>query len=196
MRIKSKWHKKGAKTVEEIAQTAAYIIWKIAKSTVDKMYIDGFNFDSNRQILQVIGEFVALMLQAAGQISYESMTPDEFSKFINTTAKQLAHTMADNLSEENPAASTEEFSVNAKNFITLLNQRLADYSEFHFVDGEPDYPALRFCGSAVEELMGASDNKWISAQVMDVESPVMIRELKRGLSNILAFQDDKGNESS
>jgi hypothetical protein len=137
------------------------------------------------------------MLQAAGQISYESMTSDEFDKFINTTARQLAHTMADNLSEENPGSAAEEqFAVDAKNFITLLNQRLADYAEFNFVDGEPDYPALRFCGNAVEELMGASDNKWISAQVMDVESPVMIRELKRGLSNILAFQDDKGNESS
>ena len=89
MRIKSKWHKKGSKTTEEIAQTAAYIIWKIAKSTVDQMYVNGFNFKSNEQLLGVIGEFSALMLQSAGLISHESMSADEFGEFINTTAKQL-----------------------------------------------------------------------------------------------------------
>ncbi len=189
MRIKSKWHKKGAKTTEEIAQTAAYIIWKIAKSTVDKMYMDGFNFNSNRQLLGVIGEFVALMLQSAGQITYESMTPDEFAKFINTTAKQLAHTMADNLSAENPP---EQFAGDAKDFIDHLNQRLSDYSEFNFSDeGEPSYPALRFFGSSVEQQMEGSDNKWLSEQVMEVESPIVIMELKKGLSNILAFRDEE-----
>ncbi|MDH3353638.1 MAG: hypothetical protein OEL79_00310 [Chromatiales bacterium] len=188
MRIKSKWHKKGAKTTEEIAQTAAYIIWKIAKSTVDKMYVDGFNFKSNQRLLGVIGEFVSLMLQAAGQITYESMTPDEFAEFINITAKQLAHTMADNLSIENPP---EQFADDAKNFINHLNQRLSDYSEFSFGDnGEPSYPALRFFGNAVEQQMEGSDSKWVSEQVMEVEAPIVIKELKKGLSNILAHQDE------
>ncbi|MCW8825119.1 MAG: hypothetical protein OQK78_01715 [Gammaproteobacteria bacterium] len=196
MRIKSKWHKKGAKTTEQLAQTAAYIIWKIGKTTVDKMYIDGFNFKSNQQLLGVIGEFAAFMLQSAGQISHESMTPDEFSTFINTTAKQLAHTMADNLSDENNPSSPEKFAADAREYIDHLNQRLSDYSEFNFSEGEPSYPALRFFGSAVEQQMDGSDNKWISEQVMEVESPVVIRELKKGLSNILTFQDDESSESN
>jgi len=194
MRIKSKWHKKGAKTTEDLAQTAAYIIWKIAKTTVDKMYMDGFNFTSNQQILKVIGEFVALMLQAAGQISYESMTPDEFGKFINITAKQLANTMADNLSSEESPSSPEQFAADAKEFVNHLNQRLTDYSEFNFIEGEPSYPALRFFSNSVEQLMEGGDNKWISEQVMEVESPIVIKELKKGLSNILANQDDESTE--
>lgn len=195
MRIKSKWHKKGAKTTEEIAQTAAYIIWKIAKSTVDQMYVNGFNFKSNEQLLGVIGEFAALMLQSAGQIAYESMSADEFPKFINTTAKQLAHTMADNLSEESSPSSPEKFADDAKEFINHLNQRLSDYSEFKFSDdGEPGYPAQRFFASTVETQMGGSDNKWVSEQVIEVELPVVIKELKKGLANILAFQDDQSGE--
>lgn len=197
MRIKSKWHKKGAKTTEELAQTAAYIIWKIGKTTVDKMYIDGFNFKSNKQLLNVIGEFAALMLQSSGQISHECMTPDEFGTFINTTAKQLAHTMADNLSTDYTDDTPEgQFADDAKAFINHLNQRLSDYSEFSFSDGDPSYPALRFFGSAVEKQMEGSDNKWVSEQVMEVESPIVIKELKKGLSNILSFQNDANDESS
>jgi len=192
MRIKSKWHKKGAKTTEEIAQTAAYIIWKIAKSTVDQMYVNGFNFKSEQQLLGVIGEFAAFMLQSAGLITHESMTADEFGEFINTTAKQLAHTMADNLSEKNPP---EQFADDAREFINHLNQRLSDYSEFNFSDdGEPGYPARRFFASTVEAHMGGNDNKWVSEQVIEVEIPIVITELKKGLSNILSFQDDEPDE--
>jgi len=196
MRIKSKWHKKGSKTTEELAQTAAFIIWKIAKSTVDQMYVNGFNFKSNEQLLGVIGEFAALMLQSAGLISHESMSTDEFGKFINTTAKQLAHTMADNLSEANPDdASDERFADDTSAFIKQLNQRLSDYSEFSFSDdGEPSYPARRFFASTVEAQMGGGDNKWVSEQVIEVETPIVITELKKGLSNILSFQDDEPDE--
>ncbi len=193
MRIKSKWHKKGAKTTEELAQTTAYIIWKIAKSTVDQMYVNGFNFKSNQQLLEVIGEFSVFMLQSAALITRESMSADEFGEFINTTAKQLAHTMADNLSEDHPANAPEgQFGDDAKAFISHLNRRLSDYSEFSFGDdGEPGYPARRFFAGTVEAQMGGSDNKWVSEQVIEVEVPIVLTELKKGLLNIMAFQDDK-----
>ncbi len=192
MRIKSKWHNKGVKTIEEIAQTVAYIIWKIAHSSVDKIYMDGFNFNSNQQLLGVIGEFVALMLQMSAQITHKSMAPDQFTPFVETTARQLANIMADNLAADHandrPAG---QFADDARAFINHLNRRLSDYAEFRFTDGEPGYPALRFFGSAVEKQMQGGDKKWIAEQVIEVESPIVIKELKRGLSNILQYNDQR-----
>lgn len=180
MRIKSKWHnKKREKSPEEIAGALGFIIWRIAHNTANKMYSDGFNFSSNRQLLDVIGEYVAFLIQVSGRVVYTRMDEESSQRFIGALAKHLVGTMEDNLTEELGAGDYRG------PFIELLNQRMEAYAEFAFGADGPSYPFLRYLGTCVEALMGGEKNKWVIEQVMEVEAPAMLKDLNKGLSDLL-----------
>lgn len=174
MRVKSKWHnKKREKSIEEIAGVVAFNAWRIAQDTVNKMYNDGFNFRSNEQILDTIGEFSAFFIVMTDRWVEERVDSDEErQRFTNTLALKLVNTMNDNRVEEQGPGDYRQA------FVDLLNARLADYAEFKVIDGEPSYPLLRVFGSHVEAVMGA-DNKWVKEQVMEVETPAALKKLRK-----------------
>lgn len=173
MRVKSQWHnKKREKSIEEIAGVVAFNGWRIAQDTVNKMYSDGFNFRSNEQLLDTIGEFLALFIVVTDRWVVERVSDDdERQRFTNAMALKLVDIMNDNRTGELGPGDYREA------FIERLNARLADYSEFNLVDGQPSYPLLRLFGTHVEEVMGA-DNKWVKEQVMEVETPASLKRLR------------------
>src|SRR3970282_2246048 len=64
-------------------------------------------------------------------------------------------------------------------FIDLLNARFEEYADFEYPGGEPGFPCLRFFAAKVSDAMGASDNKWVVEQIMDIEAPEMVRLIKK-----------------
>ncbi|WP_303903150.1 hypothetical protein [Thiohalomonas denitrificans] len=173
MRVKSKWHnKKREKSIEEIAGVVAFNGWRIAQDSVNKMYSDGFNFRSNEQLLDTIGEFLGFFIIMADHWVVERVSDDaERQRFTNALALKLVDTMNENRVEElGPGDYREEF-------LERLNARLSDYSQYKVIDGEPSYPLLRLFGSHVESVMGA-DNKWVQEQVMEVETPAALKRLR------------------
>lgn len=181
MRMKSKWHRNSNKSIEDVGSVVATTIWKLASTTTNKLYSTGYDFSSNQQILAVIGEFSAVLLQSSADIAYGMLNAEEFPRFVNTVAKKLAMTMESNLREE---IGPGEY---AADYIGLLNSRLADLAEFRFSDGEPSYPALRYFGSKVQQVMQKQegDNKWIIEQIMEVDTPPMIIKLTKAVKELL-----------
>ena len=69
-------------------------------------------------------------------------------------------------------------------FIDVLNERMGDYAEFSFSDGQPGYAFKRYLGEKVTDSMGPKDRKWISDQVMEIEVPDMLKSLNKGLGDL------------
>ncbi len=181
MRVKSKWHnKQREKSVEEIAGVVAFNAWRIAQDSVNKMYNDGFNFRSNTQILDVIGEFVAFFVLMADRWVHERLDDEPRQRFVGAMAAKLIDTMVDNRVEEQGPGEYRQA------FVDLMNARLADYSDYNIVDGQPSYPLLRLFGSHVEAVMGGTDNKWVIEQVMEVETPLVLKKLKTAVEGPFA----------
>ncbi len=181
MRMKSKWHKNANKGIEDIGSVVATTIWKLASTTANKLYATGYNFSSNQQILEVIGEMTALMVQSSADLAHDSVNQEDFLRFVNTVAKKLAATMESNLREE---VGPGEY---AAGYIEMLNSRLADFSEFRFSGGDPSYHALRYFGRQVEAVMqqnDTEDNKWIIEQIMEADAPPMLKKLIKAVKEL------------
>ena len=186
-RIRSRWHNKGKqKSIEDIAGAMGFNIWKLASGAANKMYSTGFNFTSNGQLLEVIGEYVIFLLQASDRIVYSELDEEERQRFTNALALHLVRTMADNMVEELGPGDY------AQPFIDKLNERLDGYAEFSFGEG-PSYPMLRFLGEHVDRIMGGEQNKWVKEQVMEVETPELMKALSQGLKNLLESREQPGD---
>lgn len=184
MRIKSRWHDKSRpKSLEQIASAMGFNIWKMASTTANKMYNDGFNFRDNAQLLDVIGEYVIFLLQLTDRVAYERLDEADRQQFTSLVARHLIGTMVENRIEELGPGDYQQA------FIDTLNQRLDGYSEFSLVEGNPSYPMLRYLGEQVEALMGGTQNKWVKEQVMEVEAPELVKTLKRGIEPLLSSRE-------
>ncbi len=180
MRVKSRWHNKNrTKSTEEIAQAVGYVAWRMARTTVDKLYNSGFNFRSNAQLLDTMGEIAIYLLQMADRMVYEQLDDDERQRFVMALANKLIEAMVDNRVTEQGEGEY------AQPFIDLINRRLDGYAEFQYLEDGPSYAMLRYFGSCVDEVMGGSQNKWVIEHMMEVESPDLYKSFKRGLENLL-----------
>jgi hypothetical protein len=66
-----------------------------------------------------------------------------------------------------------------KPFVDLLNARFEEYAEFSSSAGAPSYPCLIFFAHKVSDAMSPSDNKWVVEQMIDIESPEMVRVVEK-----------------
>ncbi len=179
-RIRTKFHNKSKpKSVETIAGAMGMNLWKLASGAANKMYSDGFNFKSNAQLLDVIGEFGIFLLQLADRIAFEELSQEERMRFTQALAGHLINTMVENQLEELGEGDYQG------PFVEKLNERLDAYSEFAMVAGGPSYPMLRYFGTSVDAVMGGEDNKWVIETVIEVEAPAVIKPLKEGMAKLL-----------
>lgn len=180
VRVRSKWHNKDkSKSIEDIAGALGFVTWRIASSAVNKMYNAGFNYRTNAQQLDVIGEFLAFLIQVADRLAYDRMDDEERQRFITALALHVTHTLADNQTDELGPGDYQG------PFLGKLNERLDAYSEFGFVDESPSYPFLRYLGSCVDAVMGGEDNKWVIEHVMEIEAPVAVKTLRKAMTDLL-----------
>jgi hypothetical protein len=193
-RIRTRWHnKQKPKSIETIAGAMGMNIWKMASGTANKMYNEGFNFKSNSQLLDLIGEIVIFLVQLSDRIAYEELDAEQRQRFTQALAGHLVGTMVENQIEE--LGPSDEYQ---RLFIEKLNQHLEGYSEFSASGGDPSYQMLRYFGTLADQVMGGSDNKWVIEHVMEVEAPVLVKQLKEGMAKILpqAQPADEGAEGA
>lgn len=179
-RIRTQFHNKQTpKSIETIAGAMGMNLWKLASGAANKMYNDGFNFKSNAQLLDVIGEFGIFLLQLADRIAYEELPAEERGRFTQALAAHLIRTMVENQLEELGPGDYQG------SFVERLNQRLDAYSEFAMPNRSPSYQMLRYFATCVDEVMGGEDNKWVIETVIEVEAPAVIKPLKEGMAKLL-----------
>ncbi len=197
LRLKTKFHKskrerpprrrgegRREKTLEQRAGVVGYNIWKAAFARFQNMEKAGFRFDSDDQILAVMTELVAFMVQITDRLVYEQLDETERKLLITGATSKLIETMENNLRE----AATEVPSDYRSRLIATLNQRFQDYAEFEYDDTGPGYGFLRYFGERVFSAMAGGDNKWAIEHVMEIEAPEILKLVKKSVGEVLGVR--------
>jgi hypothetical protein len=171
--VKTRWRKKGPRTLADRAGVIGANVWKISLEIFRHMEKEGFKFGSDRLVTAVIAEFIVFLVQLADRAVYGKLSEADRATLIGEVARHLAATMENNQLD---LLGPGEYR---KPFIDLLNARAAEYAEFAYPGGEPEYACLRFFAMQVVDAMADSDNKWVLEQVLDIEAPEMVRLMKR-----------------
>ena len=167
--VKTRWRKKGQRTLADRAGVIGTNIWKISQEIFRHMENEGFRFGSDRMVIAVIAECVAFLTQIVDRKVYGKLTDGDRAGLINAVAAHLAATMENNqLDLFGPGDYRAPF-------IALLNERFGDYATFEYPGGDPGHPCLRFFAAKIADAMAGADNRWVLEQVIDVEAPEMVR---------------------
>lgn len=167
--VKTRWRKKGERTLAERAGVIGANVWKISLEVFKHMEKEGFRFGSDRLVTDVLAEFIAFLVQLADRAVYGRLSEADRAALIGELVRHLAATMDNN---QQDLFGPGEYR---KPFIDLLNARFGEYAGFDYPGGEPGYPCLRFFAAKVSDAMASGDNKWVVEQMMDIEAPEMVR---------------------
>ena len=183
--IKTRWRKKGPRSLAERAGVIGANVWKLALEFFKHMEKEGFRFGSDRLVTNVLTEFIAFLVQLVDRAVYGRVAEADRAELIAEAVRHLAATMENNQLD---LFGPGEYR---KPFVDAMNARFAEYAEFEYRDGAPSYACLRYFASRVAELMAEGDNRWVIEQVMDVEAPEMVR-----LAQKLAEQTVEATDSN
>jgi len=167
--VKTRWRKKGPRSLAERAGVIGSNIWKIALEIFKHLEKEGFRFGSDRQVTTVLSEFIAFLVQLADRSMYGRLSEPDRAALIGALAGHLATTMENNQLD---LLGPGEYR---RPFIDLLNARFGEYAGFAYAAGEPGSPCLLLLANKVSDIMEATDNKWVVEQMMDIEAPEMVR---------------------
>lgn len=167
--VKTRWRKKGERTLADRAGVIGANVWKIALEIFKHMEREGFRFGSDRVVTDVLTEFIAFLVQLVDRIVYEKLSEADRTTLIGEVARHLAATMENN---QQDLFGPGEYR---NPFIDLLNARFEEYAEFSSSAGAPSYPCLIFFAAKVSDAMSAGDNRWVVEQVIEIEAPEMVR---------------------
>ncbi len=185
LRIKAKWHEskrtrgKKSKTLVERAGVVGVNLWKIAFATYKGMEKGGFRFGTDEQVMSVLSELIAFLIQVVDRSVYGKLDESERRAFINALAKHLANTIQSNMSD----ISGDGDYITP--FIDMLNKRLKDYAGFEYGHDGPGYAFTRYLGERVSEAMAAMDNKWVIEHVMEIEAPAALELVQKVVGEVL-----------
>ena len=171
--VKTRWRKKGARTLADRAGVIGANVWKISLEIFKHMEKEGFRFGSDRLVTDVLAELIAFLVQLVDRAVYGKLSEADRATLIGEVARHLAATMENNqLDLLGPGEYRQPF-------IDLLNARFEEYAGLEYPGGEPGYPCLRVFAAKVSDAMAASDNKWVVEQMMEIEAPEMVRLIKK-----------------
>jgi len=170
--IKTRWRKKGARSLEERAGVIGANLWKLSLEIFKHMEKEGFRFGSDRLVTRVLGEFIAFLVQLVDRRVYGTLSEDDRATLVRAVVDHLAATMENNQLDLFGPAESGDYR---KPFIDMLNARFEDYAGFDYPGGEPGYPCLRYFATQVSDAMASGDNKWVVEQMIDTEAPEMVR---------------------
>jgi len=177
MRMRTKWHNKEREvSVDEKANTMAFISWRIAAALVLNLENENFQTDTQKQRLDVIREALAFLVSVTDRLVVDQMTMEERQEFVAKYAIKLSKTFQENC--EDLIGRDVDYK---KDFIDILNQRLNTYAESSW-DDEKDLPGFKYkrdFGDFISGQMGEKDNKWITDQIIEIEVPDMVENLRK-----------------
>ena len=91
--IKTRWRKKGARTLADRAGVVGANVWKISLEIFKHMEKEGFRFGSDRLVTDVLAEFIAFLVQLADRAVYGKLSEADRGTLIAEVAGHLAATM-------------------------------------------------------------------------------------------------------
>ena len=179
MRVKSKWHKNQVKTIEDIGGAMAFICWRITKNHLEDLINEGFVIEKE-QVFDVIAEYLCFLIQSIDRLVFKTLNTEQRQELINKLAKQSAFYYQEN--KEDRIGEGNHW----KAFVNTYNQRSKDYSDYDFVDNEPDYHFLRYFAEKVKLAMTDVDEKWIVQQMIEIQAPKAFKKLSQSVDDLVS----------
>lgn len=195
LRINTKWHNKERQvSIEERANTMAFIAWKIAAGFVLDMENENFQTDTQAQRLDIIKEALAFMVSVTDRLVASQLSQEERQELITKMALKTAKTLQENA--EDLIGRDQDYQ---QPYIELMNDRLNAYAHCGWNDekDEPGFQYRRDFGDWVAAVMGEKDNKWITQHVIEIAVPDIMENLKKGKSQMVDGKDmsDEGERA-
>lgn len=191
-RLKSHWFRGGAaKSAQQQASAAAFILWRVARHMLERMRRAGFDVETGRPYFQFLREVLVFLVALADRIAHARQRPGERVAFTGALVHHLARILQDNEDDLLGAAPPGAPS-NGDSFIDLVNEVTDHYAEFGADpslagDGagfHPDFAFLRYLGRRLEPALPERDRRWVLDQVMAVEAPEAVRLVQRSLREL------------
>ncbi len=181
MRVKSKWHKTQVKTIEDIGGAMAFICWRITKNHLEDLINEGFVIEKE-QVFDVIAEYLCFLIQSIDRLVYKTLSTEQRQELINKLAKQSAFYY-----QENKVDRIGEGN-HWKAFVKTYNQRSQDYSDYEFVNNEPDYHFLRYFAEKIKLAMTDVDEKWIVQQMIEIQAPKAFKKISASVDDLVSVK--------
>lgn len=183
-RIKDRWHNSTPddsgrnvtteKTGDDQASALGYIIWRQALNGAINLHAEDFHYSDDQQRIGVISELLAFQIQHVDRLSASFVDDVSRRGLISGLCHKVAEQMQDNLTD---IAGPGNYK---PPFVALLNDRFKVYAEFSYHDQRPGYPALRYLGHNVLELMGHDQtNRWVIDQIVEIDAPALVDQVTR-----------------
>ncbi|HHH12978.1 MAG TPA: hypothetical protein ENJ98_01965 [Thiolapillus brandeum] len=181
LRIKSRWHGEGERSLAEIAGALAFIAWRLAQDKAINLHGEDFVYENDRQRMDVIIEYLVFQLQIMDRLAHQrlELTDEERQELIVAVARKMGEIVEDN--------SIDLFGPgeHLQAFFDRINERAAEYAEYRYTDDGPSYPFLRHLGYEIQQIMGESqENRWVIDQVMDKDGVEVDRKLSRAMMDL------------
>lgn len=182
MRVKSKWHKTQIKTIEDIGSAMAFICWRITKNHLEDLINEGFVIQKE-QVFDVIAEYLYFLIQSIDRLVSEILNTQQRQEFINKIAKQSAFYYQENKTDRIGEGN------HWKIFINTYNQRSKDYSDYDFIDNEPNYHFLRYFAEKIKLTMTDVDEKWIVQQIIEIQAPKAFKKISASIDDLISVDN-------
>lgn len=182
MRIKSHWFKEGRNhTPEELAGSAAFVIWRIADNALKNTRKANFEIAIGPQYFAFLAEFLMFLIQVADRIVFRRLPAEERATFTGTLANRVAETYAENSSRLLGGSPDEA----KQRFIDQINQRADGYAEFDYGEDGPSFNFTRYLGYCMDQVVDERDSRWIIDQMMSIQAPEAVEMVDKTLRNLL-----------
>ena len=145
------------------------------------MESEEFRFGSDAQIMAVVEEFIALLVQVVDRLVYGKLPERDRSELMSALGQHLAGTVESNMHDLAGAGD------HRGQFLAVLNARNAEYGRFDFPGGDPGHGAGRYLGQRVAAVMAESGEKWVLEHVMEIELPGALKLLRRVVGESLGI---------
>jgi FlaA1/EpsC-like NDP-sugar epimerase len=157
----------------------AYIIWQISLTAAKNLHAQNFDYGSDEQRIAVITEYLAFLVHVADRLTHNDMNDKARAYFISTVARAVARHLQENKTIVMGAGE------HGAAFVNMLNERTAEYAQTSFPDDSPGYEFQRCFGEKILCIMGPGQvNRWVIDQVMDIDAPEAVAQLKQAMGNL------------
>ena len=182
MRIKSQWFKDDKpKTAKQNASVIAFIAWRLAQNAVNQMRAAQFDIDPGPQYFAFLSEFLIFLIQVADRIAYGQLEGAHRADFTTALVIRVAEILEEN--QDTWLGSPAERTYKSR-FIDLFNEESTDYATLGYGEAGPDFVFLRYLGNRVMDIMIKKDRSWVIDQIMEIEAPQAVADIKRGMQGL------------
>jgi hypothetical protein len=191
-RLKTHWFRHGAsRGAAQQASAAAFIVWRVARHTLDRTRHAGFAVEVGPPYFQFLREVLAFLVAIADRIAFARLAPTARAEFTAALVHHLARILQDSEDDLIGAAAPGRPS-HGDSFIDLVNELAGHYAEFGADPTDkcapggfaPGFAFVRYLGTRLEPTLPPEDRRWILDQVMAVQAPEAVAMLQQSLRDL------------